>query len=86
MSTEQLEQRLAAVEEMLAEVQRKLDVLNPAEPQKPWWERIGRLMTPEQEHGFSDAMAYAKYFRMTGQDPPPGWKPGDPIPEPDPAP
>lgn len=32
---------------------------------------------------FDDAIAYGRYYRLTGKDPPPGWKPGDPIPEAD---
>ena len=31
---------------------------------------------------FADVIAYGRYYRVTGQDPPDDWKPGDPIPEP----
>jgi len=32
---------------------------------------------------FDELMAHGKYIRQTGHLPPPDWKPGDPIPEPD---
>ena len=80
MSTEQLEQRLATVEKALAEMQRQLAALTNGVPRKPWWEQIGRVRTPEEQQAFEEAMAYGRYFRVTGKEPPPGWKPGDPIP------
>lgn len=52
-------------------------------PDPKWWETIGRDRTPEELQTFDEAMAYGRYFRITGKDPPPDWKPGDPIPEPD---
>lgn len=84
MSTEQLEQRLAAVEKTLAEMQKQLAALTNGAQVKPWWEQIGRERTPEEQQAFDDAMAYGRYYRVTGKDPPPDWRPGDPIPDPDP--
>ena len=83
MSTEQLEQRLTAVEKALADVQQKVDAISSGTPTTKWWERIGRQRTPEEQTTFDEAMAYGRYYRKTGQEPPPDWKPGDPIPEPD---
>jgi len=84
MSNEQLEQRLAAVEKAVAEMQQKIDALTKVAPPGNWWAQIGRERTPEEQQAFEDAMAYGRYYRITGKDPPPDWKPGDPIPDPDP--
>jgi hypothetical protein len=84
MSTEQLEQRLAAIEKTLAELQQRVEALVNAAPPKVWPPPAPPPMTPEQEQAFKDAMAYGRYYRQTGKDPPPDWKPWDPIPDPDP--
>jgi hypothetical protein len=83
MSTDQLEQRLAAVEQALADMRQQVDALTTDVQPKKWWERIGREMTPEQEEAFREMVEFGRYFRKTGKEPPPEWKPGDPIPEPE---
>jgi hypothetical protein len=72
-----LEERVAALERAVSELKAQ-QAANPR-----WWEQIARVRTPEQLQTFDDAMEYGRYFRSTGKDPPPDWKPGDPIPEPD---
>ena len=83
MTTEQLEQRVAALERAMSDVRQKVDLLvGGPDPKSRWWERLPPL--PEELRETFDAMtAYGQYFRRTGQSPPPDWKPGDPIPEPD---
>lgn len=39
-------------------------------------------MTDTEERAFEEMIAYSEYFRATGLDAPPDWKPGDPIPDP----
>ena len=75
MSTEQLEQRMAAVEKALAEMQQKIDALanGAVWPWKP--------STPEEEEEY--LRASAQYYHKLGKEPPPDWKPGDPIPDPE---
>lgn len=77
MTERTLEERVEALERALAELQARL----PA-PKKNWWEGIGRTMTPEDREAFEEAAAYGRYYRKTGREAPPDWKPGDPIPEP----
>lgn len=78
MSQQTVEERLTALEEKMARVESALPAAPPA--QDRWWER------PEFAFGddpvFAAMVAYGRYWRITGQDPPPDWKPGDPIPEP----
>lgn len=84
MSTEQLEQRLAAVEQALAAIQQQLRTIGngaartlpPPDP---------RPMTPEEEEMRRWVDEYGRYYRKTGKEPPPDWKPGDPLPEPVPG-
>ena len=45
-----------------------------------WWEQVGPAFNNDPV--FEEMLAYGRYFRKTGQEPPPDWKPGDPIPEP----
>lgn len=71
-----LEQRVAALEQQVAE-------LKGRSAGGKWWEQIGRDMRPELESAFDRMLAYGQYFRKTGREAPPDWKPGDPIPEPD---
>jgi hypothetical protein len=82
MTNEQLEQRVQALEKEMAELRSQLAVLSDKPAQK-WWEKIGREHTPEELQTAQDANAYGRYYRVTGKEPPPDWKPGDPIPEPD---
>ena len=84
MSIEQLEQRLTLVEQRLAAIERgerAVPVSGP-DPKSRWWEKIEPL--PEElTEAFNDMVAYGRYFRKTGKDAPPDWRPGDPIPEPE---
>jgi hypothetical protein len=80
MSTEQLEKRLAEVEQKLDAVIQRLDAL-PTKPAKKGILSIVGTMADDPD--FDAAMAYGRYYRKTGKEPPPDWKPGDPIPEPE---
>jgi hypothetical protein len=89
MSTEQLEQRLAAVEKALAELRQRVEALaNASQPRKWQPPNLPPLPplpppTPEEQKVLDDLAARTRYFRQTGHEPPPEWKPGDPIPEPE---
>ena len=74
-----LEQRVAALEQTVAELQQRASP--PANGK--WWEQIGGPMRPELREAFDRMVEYGRYFRKTGREAPPDWKPGDPIPEPD---
>ena len=73
-----LEQRVAALEQTVAEL--KHDTM-PANGK--WWEQIGGPMRPELREAFDRMTEYGRYFRKTGREAPSDWKPGDPIPEPE---
>ena len=73
-----LEQRVAKLEQEVAELQQKLAKVQPA---GKWWERFPPL-TPEQRQAHEEAAAYGRYFRKTGREAPPDWRPGDPSPDP----
>jgi hypothetical protein len=76
MSQQSLEDRVAALEQAVTALQQHA--------RKPrWWERPRPPLTPEELEDHLAMEAYGRYYRETGKDPPPGWKPGDPIPEPD---
>ncbi len=75
MSQPTLEERVATLEAAVAELQRRMPV--------PLWRQPPQPMTPELEQAAREAEAYGRYYRLTGKDPPPDWKPGDPIPEAD---
>jgi hypothetical protein len=75
MTTEQLEQRVAALERTVADLQRKVD-----NPSGNWWESVGPRLNNDPV--FEEMLAYGRYFRKTGQTPPDDWNPGDPIPDP----
>ncbi len=85
MSTAELEQRLAAVEKTVAELRATIAAQSGVTPQAKWWEAIGHSMDGDDLKAFEDAQAYGRYFRRTGKDAPPDWRPGDPIPEPEPG-
>ena len=80
MAESTLEARLTAVEKSLVEIQRQL-VNPPAHSAPKGILSIAGTMADYPE--FDELMAHAKYIRQTGQLPPPDWKPGDPILEPD---
>ena len=77
MSASTLEERVARVEETLAEMQKQLSARQAT---------LGILSiagTMSDYPEFDELTAHGKYLRKTGQLPPRDWKPGDPIPEPD---
>lgn len=84
MSADQLEVRLTAIETTLAQVLAQVNQLVAGpDPKSRWWERPTSV-APEEVGRMLDEMApYTQYIRQTGDVPPPNWKPGDPIPEPD---
>ena len=71
-----LEQRVAALEQELAALKRG-NTQQPAN--EKWWEQIAPQFNNDPV--FEEMLAYGRYFRATGCEPPPDWKPGDPIPE-----
>jgi hypothetical protein len=88
MSTDHLEQRLAAVEQALADVRQQVDAIAICGSQKKWQPPTLPLPplpppTPDEQQVLDDVAARMRYFRQTGYEPPPEWKPGDPIPEPE---
>jgi hypothetical protein len=78
MAEPNLEERVAVLEKVVAELLRQQ--ADQPSTQK-WWEGIAGIMkdAPESE----EMKAYGQYIRKTGQLPPDDWKPGDPIPDPD---
>lgn len=80
MSNDVLEQRLAKIEQKLDTIMQRLDqrVLEPGK--RGLLSAVGSMA---DDPGFEAAMAYGRYFRKTGKQAPPDWKPGDPIPEPE---
>jgi hypothetical protein len=40
-------------------------------------------LSGEEQLALEEMAAYGRYYRQTGKEAPPDWKPGDPIPEPD---
>jgi hypothetical protein len=50
--------------------------------EQKWWELPGPPPSPELLEAMKEAEAYGRYWRVTGREAPPDWKPGDPIPEP----
>ena len=79
MAEPTLEQRVAALEQTVADLQQKLGANPPANGK--WWEQVGPPF--HNDPVFEEMLAYGRYFRKTGREAPPDWKPGDPIPEPD---
>lgn len=76
MTAEQVESRLLKIETELADVRSRVLAGQPGR----WWEK---LPPPIDAGLLAELESRAKYFRQTGEYPPPDWKPGDAIPEPD---
>lgn len=76
MSASSLEERVARVEQSLADLQRQVSSGRSASVLS-----LTGSMSDFPE--FDDLTAHGRYVRKTGQLPPPGWKAGDPIPEPE---
>ncbi len=84
MSIEILEDRLAAVESAICEIRNELKQSNSIPDAKSrWWETRSTFASDEVGRMLDELEPYSHYIRQTGESPPPGWKPGDPIPEPD---
>lgn len=81
MAEPTLEERVAALEQAVAELKQKQPAAAPVNGK--WWEQAGGPMRPELREVFDRMVEYGRYFRKTGREAPPEWKPGDPIPEPD---
>jgi hypothetical protein len=84
MSEPTLEDRVTTLERVVAELLRQRS--GPVTPPTTgkWWEQVGNPpMTEDEQTAFDEMLEYGRYFRKTGRDAPPDWKPGDPIPEPD---
>jgi hypothetical protein len=81
MAEPTLEERVAALEQAVAELKQKQPPAAPANGK--WWEQVGGPMRPDLSEAFDRMVEYGRYFRKTGREAPPEWKPGDPIPEPD---
>lgn len=79
MAEPTLEERVAALEHAVAELKQKQPAATLANGK--WWEQVGPAFNNDPV--FEEMLAYGRYFRKTGQEPPPDWKPGDPIPEPE---
>jgi hypothetical protein len=78
MAVSTLEERLAAVESELANIRSQL-ASGPVSTKSIL--SIAGSMSNFPE--FDELMEHSKYVRRTGQLPPPDWRPGDPIPEPE---
>ena len=80
MTLEELAIEVASLKLTVADLQGRIAELEGG-PKSNWLPHVlGRFADyPE----FDEAMAYGKYFRITGSVAPPDWKPGDPIPEPE---
>lgn len=77
MAEPTLEQRVAALEQEVA----GLKSHSPGAKKQNWMSAV--LGQFQNDPVFEEMLAYGRYFRTTGCEPPPDWKPGDPIPEPD---
>ena len=79
MAEPTLEQRVAALEQEVAGLKTRADGARP--PAGNQLALMGGAFPNDPV--FEEMLAYGRYFRATGCEPPPDWKPGDPIPEPD---
>lgn len=82
MTTEELTKDIASIKESVATLQQQVQELG-AKPRKKWWDRESIATTSEELEMFDEMTAYGKYYRITGQDAPTEWRPGDPFPEPE---
>ena len=79
MTTEELARRVDTLEASVLELRGRIESTPPK--QKRGILSIVGAMADRPE--FDDAIEFGRYFRLTGREAPPDWKPGDPIPEPD---
>jgi hypothetical protein len=75
MAEPTLEDRVAALEQAVAELKQKQPPAAPASGK--WWEQVGGPMRPELREAFDRMVEYGRYFRKTGREAPPDWTPGD---------
>jgi hypothetical protein len=85
MTLEQLERDVAELKVQVAGLlaQRPALLQSGPDPYSRWWENLGPPLSDEAVASLDETAPFMRYFRQTGEMPPPGWKPGDPIPEPD---
>ena len=84
MTTDQLEQRLKGIEAAVTDIRDKLDqLISGPNPKSRWWEQLGPPLSDDAAGLLDELAPRARYFRQTGEWPPPEWNPGDPIPEPE---
>ncbi len=83
MTVELLENRISAVETAIIEIRNELKRSNSTpDSTSDWWETRSSYSSDEVGRMLDELEPYTKYIRQTGECPPPGWNPGDPIPEP----
>ena len=73
MSTQTIEERVAALEAAVGELKSQQAATNPR-----WWESLSGAF--KDDPVFDEMLEYGRYLRITGKTPPDDWKPGDPIP------
>ena len=78
-----LEERVAKLEALAAKLQQMLAGPVPTAPAKRWYELPSPPMTDADFQAHWEMDEFGKYFRKTGREAPSGWKPGDPIPDPE---
>ena len=82
MTAEQVEKRFQQIEAVMEDVRSRFDgsARPQPDPKSRWWET---LPPPIDAALLGELEPRAKYFRQTGEYPPPDWRPGDSIPKPD---
>ncbi len=85
MTLEELERDVAELKAQMAGVlaRRPVALQTTPDPYSRWWEDLGPPLNDEAVAALDEVESHARYFRQTGDWPPPSWKPGDPIPEPE---
>ncbi len=79
MTTEELARRVETLEDSVLELRARIESKSP-KPKRGILSIVGAMADRPE---FDDAIEFGRYFRIAGQDAPPDWKPGDPIPEPE---
>jgi hypothetical protein len=66
MTTQQLEARLATLEQEMAQVKQMLTPAGTAPPIQPWWEKIARSFADDPD--FDEAERLGREWRKSAQD------------------
>ena len=77
MTTEELTRRVETLEASVLELRGRLEI-KPLKPKRGILSIVGTMADKPE---FDEAIEFGRYFRITGREAPPGWNPGDPIPE-----